>query len=167
MRNLIIIVVLAAFTTLTGMAGENHTISRNIVVEGSADQVWSILRKLDGVEQYAGGMVTHSKLKGKPGVGCERICTMNNGMQVKEKIIAFDDSARTYTYEVSGAPVPVKAMVNTARVVDLGYNRSLLVWTSNFKPKPEADVKQITMMMGGMLEMTNMEVKKLIETNNS
>ena len=169
MQRFLITATFIAFATFAGatFAGTGHTLSRNIVIDASADQVWHLLRQIDGVERYSGGMVTHSALKGEPGVGCERVCKLNNGMEVTEKVVAFDDQARTYSYKVTGAPFPVTTMVNSARVVDLGYNRSLLVWTSNYTPGPQGDPQEIAMMLGGVLEMVTMEVKKLMESNAS
>jgi hypothetical protein len=160
-------IVLSSFILLPTFAMEQHqSVSRSIEINASADQVWQLLRKLDGVEAFSGGMVTHSKIKGEPGVGCERICTMNDGAKIKEIVRSFSDAERSYSYQVYSDMMPVSKMINSAQVLDLGYQKSLLVWKSNFIPAKGADPAQISQMMGGMLEMVLGQVKNLKENQS-
>ena len=46
--------------------------------------------------------------------------------------MGYSDTNRTYSYSVIEG-IPVKGMVNTWNVVDLGYNKSMIVWSSKFE----------------------------------
>ncbi|MFS4491938.1 SRPBCC family protein [Maribacter sp. 2308TA10-17] len=101
-------------------------------IESSADEVWEQIRKMDNIDELS-SFVSKVQWKGPKNVGGERVCTSADGKgYFKEKITGFNDETRTYSYQVIEG-VPAKNMNNTIKVVDLGYNKSMLVWTSNFE----------------------------------
>ena len=123
-------VVLGIFQIQAQKADANVTLTK--VVETSADKVWSKLRQMDDIDKYS-SVVAKVKWTGEKGVGGQRVCTSADGQgYFKESIIGFDDQNRTYTYALVEG-VPVKGMVNSFKVVDLGYQKSMIVWTSNYE----------------------------------
>lgn len=102
------------------------------VLEISADKVWEQIRKMDNINEIS-SFVSSVKWSGPKGVGGERVCISEDGItHFKEIITAFDDATRSYSYEVTEG-VPAKNMTNTATVIDMGFNRSMIVWTSAFE----------------------------------
>lgn len=101
------------------------------IVNVSADDVWTELRKLDQVDKYS-STIARVEWTGKMGVGGSRKCFSPDGKgYFKENIVAYDDTNRTFTYTlVEGAPI--KGMENTWKVVDLGYQKSMIIWASNY-----------------------------------
>ena len=122
------------------------------VVDASADDVWEVLRQMDDIDKYSSA-VAKVEWTGDHGVGGQRVCTAPQGQGAyKESIVAFDDNGRTYSYALVEG-VPVKGMVNTFKVVDLGYKKSMIVWTSNyeaFMKNPQMSEEQF----GGFIKMT-------------
>ncbi len=111
-------------------ANANVTLTK--VVETSADNVWGKLRQMDDIDKYS-STVANVKWTGNHGVGGQRVCTTPDGKgYFKESIVGFDDQGRTYTYALLEG-VPVKGMVNNFKVVDLGYKKSMIVWTSSYE----------------------------------
>ncbi|MEM8585005.1 MAG: SRPBCC family protein [Bacteroidota bacterium] len=106
------------------------TITR--VVESSADDVWAVLRQLDNIDDLT-NVVSSVEFTGNYGAGGTRICHTADGQgYFKESILTLNDSERTYTYALlEGAPV--QGMVNHFKVVDLGYLKSMIVWTSSYE----------------------------------
>lgn len=101
------------------------------VLDVSADKVWTKLRQMDDIDKYSSA-IAKVEWTGNHGVGGQRVCTAPEGQGFfKESIVTFDDIERTYSYAVVEG-VPVKGMVNSFKVVDLGYNKSMIVWTSNY-----------------------------------
>ncbi|MEM6737824.1 MAG: SRPBCC family protein [Bacteroidota bacterium] len=101
------------------------------VLDISADKVWSKLRQMDDIDKYSSA-IAKVDWTGNHGVGGQRVCTTPDGKGFfKESIVGFDDTERSYTYAVVEG-VPVKGLVNSFKVVDLGYNKSMVVWTSNY-----------------------------------
>lgn len=133
------------------------------VINDSADAVWGRLRKLDGIEDFLPEVVGKSWVidNQEPGVGTKRSCTLN-GMPEEapatvEEIISFDDVTRSYSYKIEEGSMPVKNMINTFTVKDLGYKKCLLSWEATMEsfienPKmSEADFRQFVEGNGSML----------------
>ena len=101
-------------------------------INQSADKVWEQIRKMDNIDELS-SFVSHVKWTGPKDVGGQRVCTSTDGKgYFREKITGFDDNARTYSYQVVEG-VPAKNMNNMVKVIDLGYNKSMIVWTSDFE----------------------------------
>ena len=101
-------------------------------VDLSADQVWEQIRIMENIDELS-SLVSKVKWTGDHGVGGQRVCTSADGEgYFKETIIAFSDAERTYSYAVVEG-VPAKNMLNHFKVVDLGYQKSMIVWTSSFE----------------------------------
>ncbi len=134
-RKSILIVALAliglGFNSVTAQSADaNKTYTK--VVDASADAVWTVLRKMDEIQNYSKG-IARLEWKGPKDVGGQRVCyAPDNQGFYKENIVAYNDTNRTYSYSVIEG-IPVKGMVNTWNVVDLGYNKSMIVWTSTFE----------------------------------
>ncbi|TAI48169.1 SRPBCC family protein [Flagellimonas allohymeniacidonis] len=112
--------------------GENDRLTQTLIIDASADRVWGLLRRLDDVDKYSSN-ISEVVFTGKKGVGGERVCTSEDGKGFfRERIVAFDDRLRTYSYSLEEG-VPVKGMVNTFKVVNLGYNKSALIWSSKYE----------------------------------
>ena len=133
------------------------------VINDSADSVWARLRKLDGVEAFLHEVVGKSWIVDNqaPGVGTKRSCTLHNmseeGHATAEEVIAFDDTNRSYSYKIEEGSMPVKNMVNTFSVKDLGYKKCELSWEAtmaSFIENPqmsEIDFRQFVKSNGEML----------------
>ncbi len=114
------------------------------IVDVSADEVWSILRKMDQIDKYSSTIAT-VEWTGNMGVGGSRTCHAPDGKgYFKENIVSYDDARRTFSYSVVEG-VPIKGMVNTWNVVDLGYQKSMIVWTTvydEFMENPQMTMEQ-------------------------
>jgi len=125
----LLLVLIGSTTVFAQKANSDVTVSK--VVDVSADKVWGKLRQMDDIDKYSSS-IAKIEWTGNHGVGGQRLCTAPDGQgYFKESIVAFDDSQRTYSYALLEG-VPVKGMVNSFKVVDLGFNKSMIVWTSNY-----------------------------------
>ncbi len=107
----------------------NVTISK--VVDASADDIWTLLRQMDDIDRYSSA-IAQVTWTGQHGVGGQRVCTAPDGQgYFKESIVSFDDSNRSYSYALLEG-VPTQGMVNSFKVVDLGYQKAMIIWTSNY-----------------------------------
>ena len=132
------------------------------VVHKSADEMWKTVRKLDQIHKYS-STIAKVDWKGNMGVGGERVCHTPDGKGFfKEKIVAYDESSRSFSYSLlEGAPV--KGMINSMQVVDLGYGKCILVWWSNydmFMKNPQMTEEQFqAFMLSSIEEMTDKMAK--------
>ncbi len=107
-------------------------ITTSAIADISADEVWAQIRKLDNIPELSSavGSLTWT---GPKGVGGQRKCvTPDKSGFFIEKIREFNDQERTYEWQVVEG-VPASNVINRFRVVDLGYNRCMVVFTSRFQ----------------------------------
>lgn len=117
------------------------------VVNASADNVWTVIRRMDQVDKYSSG-IARLEWTGNKGVGGSRVCYAPDGKgYFKENIVEYDDTNRTFSYAVVEG-VPFKGMVNTWKVVDLGYQKSMVVWTSRYDQFIENPQMTLDQFMG-------------------
>ena len=129
MKNLMLLVILF-ISTLSIQNLQAQPLVQEINL--SADKVWEQFRKMDNIDELS-SFVSKVEWTGPKDVGGQRVCTAADGNgYFREKITGFNDATRTYTYQVVEG-VPAKNVNNSVKVVDLGYNKSMIVWTSDFE----------------------------------
>ena len=136
-------------------------VSESLKMNAPASGIWNRIKSFDRVEDYAGGMISHSEVKGQ-GVGCERTCIMNSEkgeITIKEVITEFNDSVKHLKYSVQNPPMPVLNMENSISVKDLGEG-SEVTWESYFDAE-ESQVGEISLMLQGMIKMNLEGIKNL------
>jgi len=118
------------------------TMAMKAQFEASADAVWGIVRDFGRPDKFIAA-VQGARLEGR-GVGARRILAFGDA-EVIERLDAFDDKARSLTYSIVSAPLPMEGYSSTMRVREAGKARCELEWSCRFTPKgaPEADVKKI------------------------
>ena len=109
--------------------------TKSKIIQASADDVWERLRALDGLEDIVPNFLSDSWVvnDAKPGVGAKRSCTApgtpKGQASYTEQVVDFDDEKRFYSYTVVEG-IPAKNMLNAFKVVDLGYKKCMVIWTS-------------------------------------
>jgi hypothetical protein len=123
-----------------------------------ADEVWQSIRDFNGAGKYIAA-ITGSTMEGE-GVGALRTITLEGGVEVVERLESLDDEARTLTYSIVRAPLPIENYVATMTLRDLGGGQCELEWSSTFEPKgaPEAEGVQL---VEGVYSMGFEGLKKL------
>ena len=145
----------AALTTAHAQAADARlTVTR--VIDASVDDVWGQIRQLDDLAEFS-SLIASVDYTGDLGVGGKRVCTAPDGQgKYVESIVGFDDATRSYRYAVVEG-VPVQGLVNGFKVVDLGYNKAMVVWTStyeSFVENPQMTEEQfVGFMQGAINEM--------------
>ena len=170
LKSIAAMLIISALSTVGATAQSTSpdiTVTKH--VDQSADAVWAQLRSLDNIDELS-SFVAKVDYKGNKGVGGERVCTAPDGQgQFRESITKFSDAERSYSYAVVEG-VPAKNMVNSFKVVDLGYNKSLVVWTSNytFMENPNMTLDQFKgFLTGASTEMIDNAVKFAAKSSHS
>ncbi len=161
-------VVIIILITMNMQAQKSDAImSKSIVLNASADEVWGSLRQLDKFEELFPSFLSEAWIEhySGPKEGLIRKCTApgqkKGTVSYSETINEFDDEKRFYSYAVSG--VPAKNMVNMFKVVDLGYNKSMVVWNSTgwtFVENPQMTEDQFKGFMGSALDEAMTQLDK-------
>ncbi|MEM6723704.1 MAG: SRPBCC family protein [Bacteroidota bacterium] len=134
----------------TNAQNTDAIVTKTVVINASADDVWDRLRALDKIEELTPDFVGDSWVDGTVGIGAKRSCTAPGQTRktaeqpaYTETVVAYDDEKRFYSYAVMG--VPAKNMLNSFKVVDLGYKKCMVIWNSSgwtFMENPQMNEQQ-------------------------
>lgn len=87
------------------------------IVGADAGEVWRLVRNFDGLPEWHPAIATSRLESGTAdGVGAVRVLELADGGTVRERLVALDDAARTYTYDILDSPFAVRFYRSTIRV---------------------------------------------------
>ena len=106
------------------------------VIDASPDEVWAHVRDFNGLATWHSGLVSASEIEdGKTGdqVGAVRSFTLTDGTHLREKLLAFSDLERSYTYDFQTTPFPIDNYLCTMRVTPItDGDASFVEWWTVF-----------------------------------
>ncbi|MEZ5960236.1 MAG: SRPBCC family protein [Hyphomonadaceae bacterium] len=124
------------------------TIRKEFGSPRSADEVWAVLRRFDGVHELAKGFVTATKIEPSGA----RVVTFANGMEVREWLVTSDDASRRLVYAITDSPNFMHYSAS-AQVFEDGQG-SRFVWSVDFLPDSLVE-RQNAAMEAGAAAMAN------------
>ncbi len=112
------------------------------------DTIWNVIGDPGAISSWHPG-VAESALEGT-GPGATRRCTLANGAKLVEKIEAQDEGSHSYTYTITGSPLPVENYRATiaVRAADGG---SQVEWSGRFDT-PAEDPAELESMIKDIYE---------------
>lgn len=105
------------------------TASVSIIVPTPADQVWNLIGGFDSLPDWLPYIPQSTLSEG----GRVRHLANPDGDAIVERLEAFDQADRSYTYSILQAPFPVSDYRSTLRVVEQG-DGSRIDWSGEFTP---------------------------------
>lgn len=110
--------------------------SATIVLPVAADRVWQLIGGFDSLPDWLPYIPRSELSEG----GRVRSLLNPDGDAIVERLEAFDNQARSYTYSILRAPFPVTGYRSTLRVVALdGEQASRVEWSGQFTPAGVSD----------------------------
>jgi len=117
-------------------------------IEAGADAVWDYLGDFGGVARFTPSLESCT-LEGE-GVGAVRTVRMPGGLEIRERLEAFDDAGRTLQYSIVGAsPLPVDDYLATIRVSEDGGGANV-EWSSTFALREGVELEKIAPVVEGI-----------------
>ncbi|WP_401733553.1 SRPBCC family protein [Stenotrophomonas muris] len=113
------------------------TASVSINVPTPADQVWDLIGGFDSLPDWLPYIPQSTLSDG----GRVRHLANPDGDAIVERLEAFDQADRSYTYSILQAPFPVTGYRSTLRVVEQGGG-SRIDWSGEFTPMASATKKR-------------------------
>jgi D-threo-aldose 1-dehydrogenase len=120
--------------------------SANIEIPASPDQVWQLIGGFGSLPDWLPYI-----LKSEPGDGGRvRRLTNSSGEAIVERLVKFDDAARSYSYAILQAPFPVADdYLSTLRVRETDSGRgSRVEWSGQFMPDGVSDSEASRLFQG-------------------
>jgi hypothetical protein len=90
--------------------------------------MWSLIGDPAGLANW------HPAIAKSPSESGRRTLILADGGEVKEEIMAHDDSARSYTYRIIESPLPMTGYVSTIRVGPSDSGEAEVVWEAEYEP---------------------------------
>lgn len=110
--------------------------SASITLAATPDRVWQLIGGFDSLPDWLPYIPRSELSEG----GRVRSLLNPAGDAIVERLEAFDNDARSYTYSILRAPFPVTGYRSTLRVVGLDDDRAARVeWSGRFTPAGVSD----------------------------
>lgn len=117
------------------------------IIDAPIEKVWAVARDFNGHGEWH-PLISESHIEdGRPSdqVGCVRNFTLTDGGHLREKLLAFSDHDRFYTYNILVSPMPIENYVATFRCTPVTEgDKTFVEWSAEFDvaPEDEADIKE-------------------------
>ncbi|RLK44774.1 SRPBCC family protein [Cupriavidus plantarum] len=110
--------------------------STSIEVAVAPDAVWNLIGGFDSLPNWLPYIPESELSEG----GRVRHLANPNGEAIVERLMAFDERQRSYSYAILKAPFPVTNYLSTLRVVAVdGGRKSRVEWSGEFTPNGVSD----------------------------
>ncbi|MCR4468168.1 SRPBCC family protein [Burkholderia sp. SCN-KJ] len=116
----------------------------SIEIAASADTVWTLIGGFGSLPDWLSYIPASELSEG----GRVRSLANPDGDAIVERLVAFDDAARSYTYAILEAPFPVVNYRSTLRVRENGANAATVEWSGTFTPHGANDDEAIRLFRG-------------------
>lgn len=128
---------------------------RSAVIDAPVAEVWAVLRYFDSVQQWNPGVTEAVMEQGRAAdrVGGIRRLSLPDGNIFRETLLALDDVARSFTYDIIESPLPVRDYVATQRFSPITMeSRTYASWEANFEAAPENMTEMVETVGTGIFE---------------
>ncbi len=124
------------------------------VLAAPAARVWGVMAPFDGLAAWHPAFRSSVITNGVPAnlVGAERLLTLQDGAEIRERLLGMSEFKRTCVYTILSSPLPITDYVSTIRVtpVTMG-DRAFVEWWSRFEAAP-ADRDAMVNLIKGVYE---------------
>ena len=117
----------------------------SIDIPAAPDQVWKLIGGFGSLPDWIPAVPASELAAG----GRVRRLPIPPGHLTIERLVAFDDVGRSYTYTIVEAPFPVSNYLSTLRVLDTDAGKSSRVeWSGRFTPNGVSDEEASKLFRG-------------------
>lgn len=105
------------------------------IVDAPTDAVWSVLRDFNGHDRWHPAVATSVVERGEASdrVGCVRRFRLQDGSELRERLLTLSDLEQTFTYCLLDTPVPLFNYVAHVRLIPVtDGDRTFWEWESRF-----------------------------------
>ena len=122
---------------------------RSVVIDAPIKQVWSAIRRFDGVANWNGGVTAAILESGAATeVGAVRKLDIIDGSVFRETLLAHSDVEHFYTYDIIDSPLPCSNYIACHRLIEITEgNKTLGIWQGEFDCDP-TDAESLESIVG-------------------
>lgn len=128
-------------------------------IRASAQAVWDLVKDFGGLQRWMDA-INSCEVEGE-GVGAVRTLGLQ-GASLRERLEAYDEATRTFSYSILDGPLPVQNYVATLKVMDRGADHCGIEWASQYEPAGAPD-EQVRGIIQGVYTGGIAAIKKRLE----
>lgn len=173
MQAITALVYITLFTSsaLSFAAAPALKVTKNVTIDAPAAAVWSKAKDFGSLNTWHPAVDTDQIVEGKDNkVGAVRLLTLKGGGTIREKLLGFSDSGKTFKYSIVEGVLPVSDYTSTFTVKAAGKNKSEVTWVGEFKrkntgenPGDKENDKTATDTIAGVYQAGLDNLKKVLE----
>jgi hypothetical protein len=114
------------------------------VIQAPPEPVWTTVRDFNGLPGWHPAVVESMIENGKGGteVGCVRCFRRQDGLILRERLVALDDIEMSMTYVLLDAPLPVRNYVAALRLLRVTeMNQTFVEWCAWYDCSPDDELR--------------------------
>ena len=140
---------------------------RSTVLEAPIERVWDVLRDFNGHDQWHPAVAYSAIERGEQAdrVGCVRRFKLQDGAELREKLLTLSDLEQSYSYCLLETPIPLLnyiSHVNLYPVTD--GNATFWQWQGSFNTPAGREEELGTMVGQDIYEAGFAAIRSLVET---
>lgn len=124
------------------------------VIPAPAEQVWELVREFNGLPDWHPAIATSEIESGRSAgeVGAvRRLGLPDGGGTVRERLVALDDTARSYTYDMIEGPFPIRTYRSTITVFPItATGQAFVEWFGDYDTEAAEESKLEETFGGGV-----------------
>jgi hypothetical protein len=118
------------------------------IIPADATDVWRVVCEFNGLPDWHPG-ITGSVIEDDrqpTEVGCIRRLTLADGGEAREQLVAIDDTARSYTYDILTSPFAIRSYRATIRLAPVtATGQTFAAWWTRFDADATDEPQLITL----------------------
>jgi mxaD protein len=115
-------------------------VSKTVSINASVDNVWSTVKDFNALNSWHPAVEKDEIVEGKNNtVGAVRLLTLKGGGTIKERLLAYNPTGRSFAYSIVEGVIPVSSYKSSFTVKSTGDNQSSVTWSGHFKRKNVGD----------------------------
>ncbi|MGE7418319.1 SRPBCC family protein [Methylobacterium tarhaniae] len=120
------------------------TASASVDIPAPASEVWRLIGGFGSLPDWLPYIPRSELHEG----GRVRHLANPDGGVIVERLMAFDEPGRSYSYHILQSPFPQTDYLSTLRVLETGDGRSRVDWSGEFQPVGVSDAEIATLFQG-------------------
>ena len=132
--------------SLTSPAAHAATLTRSVVVPGTASDIWAIVGPFCAIKDWLPPVGSCTQTGDSPAV--RTLVTKDGRATFVERQVARSDREHFYSYVFVSSPLPVSNYKSTIRVTALGQGHSTVTWSASYSPDTGRDLDATNALRG-------------------
>ena len=146
-----------------GAVAADLNVKKTVSLKGSPEATWSLIGDYCAIQRWHPAVAKCELVSGTNNhAGAIRLITLGTGATVREELLKHDAKARTYSYKILEAPLPVADYTATITILPGPSGGSVVEWKSTFKAAAGTDDATARTFIEGIYDagLTSLQTKE-------